>query len=160
MNNNLRILDTDALSQLQRKPEDITPYLQSFPSEQVATTIITVYESLRGWLNVVNKAKTSDSYVNAFTQLLQFLRLLRKINILPFDKCAATKFDEFTPEQKRKGTMDSLIAAIALSVNGIVVTQNRKHFSQVSGLKIESWQAPLNRTERNKGAFGLGEKNK
>jgi len=139
MNDNLRILDTDALSQLEKKSEDIIRYLQSFPSEQVATTIITVYESIRGWLSIVNKAKTSDSYVNAFTRLLQFLRLLSNINILPFDKSAGAKFDGFTPKVKRIGTMDSLIAAIALSVDGIVVTKNLKDFSMVPELRVENW---------------------
>lgn len=37
------------------------------------------------------------------------------------------------------GVIDALIAAHALSQNLILVTNNTKHFSNVSGLKIENW---------------------
>ena len=36
---------------------------------------------------------------------------------------------------------DAMIAAHALSIGCILVTNNRKHFSRVPGLKIENWIA-------------------
>jgi tRNA(fMet)-specific endonuclease VapC len=37
------------------------------------------------------------------------------------------------------GQMDTMIAAHALSLGFILVTNNSKHFSRVSGLRIENW---------------------
>jgi len=37
------------------------------------------------------------------------------------------------------GNMDMLIAAHARSLDAILVTNNQRHFSRVSGLKLENW---------------------
>ena len=39
------------------------------------------------------------------------------------------------------GGNDAMIAAHALSIGCVLVTDNRKHFSRVPGLKIENWIA-------------------
>ncbi len=140
MDKRLRILDTDILTIWQEKPEQFEYYLRRYPSEQLATTVITVYEQLRGWFSGFKDAKDSDSIVRISAKLLRALHFFCKINVLPFDALAAAKFDELTPQLRRKvGTMDSRIAAIVLTVEGVLVTRNRRDFSHVPGLAIEDW---------------------
>jgi tRNA(fMet)-specific endonuclease VapC len=40
---------------------------------------------------------------------------------------------------KKRLEKDMRIAAISLSVDGIIITRNQKDFSQVLGIKIEDW---------------------
>jgi tRNA(fMet)-specific endonuclease VapC len=39
------------------------------------------------------------------------------------------------------GSLDTLIAAHALSVNAVLVTNNTREFSKVRGLQLENWAA-------------------
>jgi len=64
------------------------------------------------------------------------------IEVLPFDAVAAALFGRACASLAAKGTigtLDTLIAAHALSLNLILVTNNTKHFKQVRGLKTENW---------------------
>ena len=63
--------------------------------------------------------------------------------ILAWDKAAA---DEFATLQgklfrigKPIGRNDTMIAAHALTLGCVLVTNNQKHFSRVSGLETENW---------------------
>ena len=58
---------------------------------------------------------------------------------LPFDDVAATIFDKLRGQKIRIGTNDLAIAAITLSVNGILVTRNAVDFQRVPGLVFEDW---------------------
>jgi len=68
---------------------------------------------------------------------LDVLNLLaEEIPVLPFDDKAAAAYAK-VPFQR--ASYDRLIAAHALSLGLIVVTQNEKHFADVPGLVVENW---------------------
>lgn len=76
-----------------------------------------------------------NSAIRAFCERLS--------GILAWDKAAA---DEFARLQARLldsgspiGGNDAMIGAHALSLCRVLVTNNRKHFSRVPGLRLENW---------------------
>lgn len=60
-----------------------------------------------------------------------------------FDANAADEFGRLRAELEARGegigVADELIAAHALSIGAVVVTDNERHFSRVSRLSIENW---------------------
>jgi len=65
------------------------------------------------------------------------------VQVAPFDEAAALRFGAVAASLSRRGrpigTFDTLVAAHALSLGLTVVTNNTKHFKQVTGLKVENW---------------------
>jgi len=72
--------------------------------------------------------------------LIEFLSIF---NILPFNDNDAVAFGEIKNELEKEGkligTMDLLLAAHAKSNKLIMVTNNKKEFERVKGLKVENW---------------------
>lgn len=65
--------------------------------------------------------------------------------VLDFTNKCATSYGKIRLGIKNKnrkiGDMDMLIAAVALSNNLILVTNNEKDFKDIIGLEIENWSA-------------------
>jgi tRNA(fMet)-specific endonuclease VapC len=55
--NRLYVLDTDTVSLIQRGREVVGRRIQRTPPEQIAVTVITVTEQMRGWLADIHRAK-------------------------------------------------------------------------------------------------------
>ena len=68
---------------------------------------------------------------------------LAPLEIMPFDENAVWKYGELRAELERQGTpigsLDTMIAAHALSLDAILVTNNMREFERVSGLRLENW---------------------
>lgn len=68
---------------------------------------------------------------------------LAPLEILPFDeRCIWVYGDLRTDLEKRGlsiGSLDTLIAAHALSLNVPLVTNNLREFSRIPGLRLENW---------------------
>ncbi len=66
------------------------------------------------------------------------------IESLPFDGSAARVFGEQRADLEKVGTpigpLDLQIASIAIVHDCIVVTNNTREFSRVSGLRLEDWE--------------------
>jgi len=68
---------------------------------------------------------------------------VKHLNIIPWDKDAAEHYGNIRASLQANGNvigaMDIMIAAHARSKKTTLVTNNEKHFSRVSNLKIENW---------------------
>jgi len=102
------------------------------PSE-LATSIINVAELRYGMAHSQRPVEN--------TRRLE--ALLSPFTILPFDDLAAFRFAELKHALASRGSligpMDLLIAAIAVSNEAILVTNNTREFSRVPRLRSENW---------------------
>jgi len=136
---NLRILDTDHLSLLQRGNSLIRQRLTMFNPEDIAITVITATEQLRGRLNIINRCESANELVLAYARLEDTLEDINSLNVLHFSEAAGNIYTELVKQKIRVGTQDLRIAAITLSVNGVLVTRNFKDFEKVPNLRLEDW---------------------
>lgn len=133
------ILDTDHFSLLQRGNPTIAKRLSKINASQIAITIITAEEQIRGRLNVIRRSQSPDELVLAYQRLKELIEDLNTINVLSFTVEASEILDGLIRQKVRIGTQDLRIAAIAMAVKGIVVTRNRRDFEKVPGLVLEDW---------------------
>ena len=136
------IFDTDHFSVLERgggSAEKLIRRLGSLDDPELAVTIITYQEQIQGRLAYLNQAKNISQQVTAYNHLKNQLANYCKIPILDFDDSAAIEFHILKKKYRRIGTMDLKIAAIALSINAILLTRNNKDFGQIENLKIADW---------------------
>jgi len=65
------------------------------------------------------------------------------LEIVSFDLAAALTYGDMRAELERRGQpigpLDLQIAAHALSLNAILVTNNEREFRKVAGLTVENW---------------------
>jgi tRNA(fMet)-specific endonuclease VapC len=76
-----------------------------------------------------------------YGKLNETLDFYRSKTVLDFNAAAVGQFQTLLQQKIRTGTQDLRIAAIALSVGGIVVTRNQRDFQRVPGLRIEDWSS-------------------
>ncbi len=62
--------------------------------------------------------------------------MIEVVPVLPFDEAAARQYARLPFKRAR---FDRLLAAHALSLDAVVVTNNPKDFADVPGLKVENW---------------------
>jgi tRNA(fMet)-specific endonuclease VapC len=128
------LLDTDTcIYLLQGKAPGITERLRNLRPEDVGTTTITAAELHYG---AQHSARTTQNLARVET----FLRFLPQI---PFDTACARHYSELKHALASRATligpMDLLIAAIAVSNEAILVTNNTREFSRVPRLRSENW---------------------
>jgi tRNA(fMet)-specific endonuclease VapC len=114
-------------------------HLRTIDSREVATTIITYEEQVRGWLARTARAKTSAQMIAAYGRLKRHLDEYRSYLVLDFDERAVTEFERLRRERIRIGTMDLKIAAITIVHDATLLTRNLVDFRKVPGLKAEDW---------------------
>ncbi len=138
----LWIFDTDHLSLLERGNLPIQRRLQPIMASSVAITIVTAEEKVKGRLATINGLsgmERIDRLAVAYRTLQTTLDDLKSFSILPFSDIACDRYRELLQQKIRVGSHDLRIAAITLSVDGVLITRNRRDFERVPGLKFEDW---------------------
>ena len=119
------ILDTSLIIDVSRKKKYAIDLIASYQKkEQIATTIITQYEMLRG---------TPEPYINYITELLN------RFIILDFGNDALDETVTIYKQLKEKGTLinelDIMIAGIAAANNQTLITKDND-FQNIESNKI------------------------
>ena len=136
------ILDTDHVSLFQRHDRYVVARVLTTPHQELATTVITFEEQLRGRLERVRRTRNDAEVVRAYHNLLATSLYFRTITIIGFDEQAQTIFRRLRVQGIRLGTQDLRIAAIALDRGATLVTRNVRDFATIPSLHIEDWSLP------------------
>jgi len=137
MNDRLCLIDTDILSYILKRRENVyhnaSEYLKTH--KKFTISCITYYECLRGY-----KA------VSALKRLRVFHEFLNITNILYLDQPVLEKAGEIYAFLKQRGKIpgefDILIGATAISHNLILITNNERHYRLLEehfSLKLDNW---------------------
>jgi tRNA(fMet)-specific endonuclease VapC len=127
------LLDTNIVSDLVRDPHGrVTGHIARVGEEHVGTSIIVAAELRYG------AAKKASSRLS-----VQLEKILGVLRVMPFEAPADTVCGELRARLERTGRIiganDLLIAAQALALGCIVVTDNEHEFSRVDSLRLENW---------------------
>ncbi len=136
------IFDTDHLSFIQRNGKEgkqILKKLATLDNPEVAVTIITYEEQVRGRLLFISKAKTVEQQILAYQGLEQLIIDYQSIVLIPFNQVAMLEYQRLRKLYPRLGKMELKIAAITLTNKGIFLTRNSTDFQQIDEFKIEDW---------------------
>ena len=135
----LYILDTDHVSLFNGEHPLVTQRINMMDQNSLATTIITVQESVVGRLAQIKRAKSETALLWAYRDFLNTVMYFCTIKVLPFDQAAYQHYHTLRQQKIRIGTMDLRISAIALSQPGTVVTRNQRDFGRVPSLSLVDW---------------------
>ena len=132
----LRLLDTDTSSYAIRGASaTLDAALAAAAPGSLAISAVTRAELMFGLEKRGNP--------RALVQLIQ--SFLDRVTVLPWDAAAADRYAKLRAQLERAGTpigqFDTMIAAHALALGAVLVTNNRKHFQQVKSLTLENWYA-------------------
>lgn len=137
----LWILDTDHVSLiLSGDPVVARKLIRQLPN--TAITVITVQELFNGWVGRINDPAQANQLILLYAKLWNTAEFLKTIRILNFDAVADARYRDLLIDKslnQKRLQKDLRIAAIALSVNEIMITRNHRDFSKVPNLRIEDW---------------------
>jgi tRNA(fMet)-specific endonuclease VapC len=138
------LLDTNHLSILQygsTAAKRLGMRLEAIDPSQIATTIVSYHEQTQGWLGEANRLASvkPEQQVKLYQRLESTLQIFSTIPVIGFDLTAAEEFHRLRQLHRRIGGMDLRIAAIAITQNATVLTQNLKDFIDIQDLKVEDW---------------------
>lgn len=127
------MLDTNiCIYFLKHHPPQVLNRLEALHEGEVVMSVVT-YAELRAGLEMQSSSRAHDEQVLAL--------LVRRIPVLPFDEPAAVRFGVLRAavRDRRRDALDRMIAAHAVSLGAVLVTNNEDDFKDYPGLMIENW---------------------
>ena len=127
------MLDTNICIYItKRHPPQVLKRLEALTQGSAVMSVVT-YAEMRAGLEMQNANRAQDERVLAL--------LISRIPVLPFTETDAISFGVLraTVRDRRRDTMDRLIAAHAVSVGVTLVTNNEADFKDYPGLVVENW---------------------
>jgi len=132
------LLDTNIVSDLVRNPQGkVARHVRTVGEKHVCTSIIVAAE-LRYGADKKGSPRLSS----------QLDAVLGALEVLPFETPADTSYGLLRTHLERAGTpigandlliKDLLIAAQALTLGYVIVTDNEREFSRVKGPRLQNW---------------------
>lgn len=138
------MLDTNICSYIIKyKPIEVKKKFNSLDMDDCCISSITVAE-LKYWVARHRRMHEKSKNKNAPKISAQIIdHFINHLFVADFDEFAADRYGEIRSELEMKGHIignaDLLIGAHALSLNVILVTNNIKHFKNISHLRLENW---------------------
>ena len=128
------ILDTNiCIYIIKQKPEKVFERFYELILGEVCLSTITLAELQYG----VSKSLRTDKNQSALNHFLV------PLEIVNFDVAATIEYGKIRSQLEKEGqpigSLDTLIAAHARSLNLILVTNNVREFCRVENLKVENW---------------------
>jgi tRNA(fMet)-specific endonuclease VapC len=136
------LVDTDHVSLQERGDLHVRGHLERVPADQIAVSVVTVEEMLRGRLAILSRRPAGQARVHAYRKLLETIAFFNAVPVAPFDLACERRFQELRARRLQVGSQDLRIAAIALVHDLTVVTRNHRDFARVPGLRLEDWSVP------------------
>ena len=127
-------VDTNIISYYLNSNQNVVDnFLRLFDREiKLCTTVINIYELYKGLRWKKNKKSEKELEI-----------LLEYFSVYSFTNESISIASNIYADLRRKGITvqdaDILIAAVVIANNGILVTNNTKHFKNIDHLKIENW---------------------
>ncbi len=127
------LLDTNIVSDLVRNPGGrVTRHIRELGKSQICTSIIVAAELRYG------AEKKGSPRLTA-----QLETVLGALDVLPFEAPADVAYGRLRTSLEQAGRPiggnDMLIAAQAVALGHVIVSDNEREFARIGGLKCENW---------------------
>lgn len=131
------MLDTDMSSYvLKRRNPALVERFAAFAPADICVSVVTKAELLFG----------VESLESMHPLRFKVRGFLRGVQVRPWDEAAADVFPGIKHSLNRAGLaigpMDMMIAAHALALDAVLVTNNIRHFARIPNLRLENWTLP------------------
>jgi len=127
------LLDTNICVYFLKQNAKIVDKIASLSADDLAISCFNLTELLYGAYN--------SHFIDKNLERVRYIE--NTIEVLQFDRKAVENYAVIKSDLKKQGKLiddfDILIAAVALSREMILVTNNEKHFERIPNLIIENW---------------------